>query len=81
MAYKFSEGQRVKVMEDAHLEDGVEQYRGREGVVDHIVDSGPDLTFYCVAFSGGWDRGYIRGEALVAVDEEVPRASGSTTVS
>ena len=69
MAYKFSEGQQVRVLEDAHLENGVEQYRGRTGTVDHIVDSGPDLTFYCVAFSGKWDRGYIREEAMEAVDE------------
>ncbi len=72
MAYRFSEGQRVKVTADARLEDGVEQYRGRAGTVDHIVDSGPDLTFYCVAFGGEWDRGYIRQEALEAVDGAEP---------
>ena len=70
MAHRFSEGQRVKVMEDAHLENGVEQYRGRTGVVDHIVQSTPELIFYSVAFSGSWDRGYIREEALAANDEE-----------
>ena len=72
MPNKFSEGQQVKVLEDAQLEDSVEQYRGRAGVVDHIVDSGPDLTFYCVAFRGEWDRGYIRETALEALDEEGP---------
>ncbi len=70
MAHKFSEGQRVKVSEDAHLEDSVEQYRGRTGVVDHIVESTPELVFYSVAFGGSWDRGYIRQEALEAVVEE-----------
>ena len=78
MAYRFSEGQRVKVLEDAHLEDGVEQYRGCTGTVDHIVESTPELIFYSVAFSGSWDRGYIHEEALEAVDEEAPRASGSS---
>ena len=70
MAHRFSEGQQVKVLEDAQLEDGVEQYRGRAGVVDHIVESTPELIFYSVAFSGSWDRGYIREEALDAVDDE-----------
>ena len=70
MGYKFSEGQWVRVLEEAQLEDGVEQYRGRTGTVDHIVDSSPDLTFYCVTFSGEWDKGYIREEALEAVDEQ-----------
>ena len=70
MAYRFSEGQRVKVMEDAQLEDSVEQYRGRTGTVDHIVESTPALIFYSVAFGGSWDRGYIREEALEALDEE-----------
>lgn len=65
MAHRFSEGQRVKVLEDAHLENGVEQYRGSTGVVDHIVESTPELIFYNVAFSSSWDRGYIREEALV----------------
>ena len=69
MAHRFSEYQRVTVMEDAHLEDGVEQYRGRTGTVDHIVDSGPDLTFYRVAFSGKWDRGYIPEVFLGLVEE------------
>ena len=64
MACRFSEGQRVKVLEDAHLENGAEQYRGRTGVVDHIAESTPDLIFYSVAFIGSWDRGYIREEAL-----------------
>ena len=73
MAYRFSEGQRVKVTADARLEDGVEQYRGRAGTVDHIVDSGPDLTFYCVAFRGEWDRGYILEAALgLAVEDTGP---------
>ena len=57
MAHKFSEGQEVRVREDAHLEDGVKQYRGRTGTIDHVVDSSPELTFYCVAFSGEWDKG------------------------
>ena len=70
MAYRFSEGQRVKVLEDAHLEDGVEQYRGRTGTVDHIAESSPEVIFYNVAFRGSWDSGYIREEALEAVDEE-----------
>ena len=70
MAHRFSEGQRVKVLEDAQLEDSVEQYRGRAGVVDHIVESTPELVFYSVAFGGSWDRGYIREEALESVDEE-----------
>ena len=70
MAHRFSEGQRVKVLEDAHLENGVEQYRGRAGTVDHIVESTPELIFYNVAFSGSWDRGYVREEALEAVVEE-----------
>ena len=70
MAYRFSEGQRVKVLEGAHLENGVEQYRGRAGTVDHIVESTPQLIFYSVAFGGSWDRGYIREEALEAVDEK-----------
>ena len=73
MAHKFSEGQQVKVLEDAYLEDSVEQYRGRAGVVDHIVDSGPGLRFYCVAFRGEWDRGYIREAALaLAVEDTGP---------
>ena len=63
----------MKVLEDAYLEDSVERYRGRVGVVDHIVDSGPDLTFYCVAFRGKWDRGYIREEAPeLAVEDTGP---------
>ena len=70
MAHRFSEGQRVKVLDDAHLEDSVEQYRGRTGTVDHIVESTPELVFYSVAFGGSWDRGYIRQESLEAVDEE-----------
>ena len=70
MAHQFSAGQRVKVLENAHLEDGVEQYRGRTGTVDHIAESTPKLIFYNVAFGGSWDRGYIREEALEAVDEE-----------
>ena len=81
MAHRFSEGQRVKVLEDAHLEDSVEQYRGCTGTVDHIVESTPDLIFYSVAFRGSWDKGYIGEEALEAVDDEGPGASGSTTVS
>ena len=52
MNFRFSKGQRVKVLEDAHLENGVEQYRGRSGVVDHIAESTPDLIFYSVAFGG-----------------------------
>ena len=72
MAHKFSEGQQVKVLEDARLEDGVKQYRGRTGVVDHIVESTPEVIFYNVAFSGSWDRGYIPEEALEAVDGEGP---------
>ncbi len=48
MAHRFSEGQRVKVLEDAHLEDAVAQYRGRTGVVAHIVESTPELIFYNV---------------------------------
>ena len=70
MAHRFSEGQRAKVLEDTQLEDSVEQYRGRTGVVDHIVESTPELIFYSVAFGGSWDRGYTREEALVALDEE-----------
>ena len=70
MPHLFSEGQRVKVLEDGHLENGVEQYRGRTGTVDHIVDSGPDLTFYCVAFRGESDRGYIRESALALAVED-----------
>ncbi len=58
MAYRFSEGQLVR------RENGVEQYRGRTGTVDHVVESTPELVFYSVAFSGSWDRGYIREEAL-----------------
>ena len=68
MTHKFSEGQRVKVLEDAHLENGVERYRGCTGVVDHIVESTPELIFYSPAFSGSWDRGYIPEEAPEAVD-------------
>ena len=69
MTHRFSEGQRVKVLEDAHLENGVERYRGCTGVVDHIVESTPELIFYSVAFSGSWDRGYIREEFLDLVEE------------
>ena len=72
MAHQFSEGQRVKVLEDGQLDDGVKQYRGRIGTVDHIVESTPEVIFYNVAFSGSWDRGYIREEALEAIDEEGP---------
>ena len=72
MAHQFSEGQRVKVLEDGQLDDGVEQDRGQIGTVDHIVESAPDVIFYSVAFSGSWDRGYIREEALEAVDGEGP---------
>lgn len=77
MGHQFSEGQRVKVSADAQLEDGVEQHRGRTGTVDHIVDSGPDLTFYCVAFSGEWDKGYVRESALELVVEDDGPDSGS----
>ena len=62
-AHWFSKGHQVKFLEDAHLQNGVEQYRGRSGVVDHIAESTPDLIFYSVAFSGSWDRGYIGEEA------------------
>ena len=72
MAHRVLEGQRVKVLEDAHLEDSVEQYRGRAGVVDHVVESTPELIFYSVAFSGPWDRGYVREGALEAVEDERP---------
>ena len=64
MAHQFSEGQRVKVLEDGQLDDGVEQYRGCTGTVDHIVESAPEVIFYSVAFSGTWDRGYIEGSCL-----------------
>ena len=70
MAHQFLVGQRVKVLEDAHLENGVQQYRGCTGTVDHIAESAPELIFYSVAFSGSWDRGYIREGSLEAVDEE-----------
>ncbi len=60
----------MKVLEDGHLEDGVEHYRGCTGTVDHIVESTPELIFYGVAFSGSWDKGYIHQEALKAVHEE-----------
>ncbi len=66
MAHAFEAGQRVRVRDDAHLEDSVEQYRGRTGEVDHIVESTPELIFYSVAFSGTWDRGYIEGSCLEA---------------
>ena len=72
MAHRFSEGQQVKVLEDGQLDDGVKQYRGLIGTVDHIVESAPEVIFYSVAFSGSWDRGYIREEALEAVDGEGP---------
>ncbi len=52
MAYRFSEGDRVKVLEDADLEDGVEQCRGRTGTVDHIAGSTPELIHYDIG-SGG----------------------------
>ena len=59
----------MNVLEDAHLENGAEENRGQTGVVDHIAESTPDMIFYSVAFSGSWDRGYIREDALEAVDE------------
>ena len=77
MAYRFSEGQRVKVLEDAHLEDGVEQYGGRTGVIDHIAEATPELIFYSVAFSGSWDRGYIREDFLELVEECQPDFDGT----
>lgn len=73
MAHQFSEGQRVKVLEDGQLDDGVKQYRGRIGTVDHIVESTPKVIFYSVAFSGSWERGYIREEALEAVGGDPSR--------
>ena len=78
MAYQFSEGQRVKVLEDAHLEDSVEQYRGCTGVVDHIADSTAELVFYSVAFNGTWDRGYIEGSCLEAVGDTGEEISETT---
>jgi ribosomal protein L21E len=56
MAHQFTEGQRVTVLEDGQLGAGVNQYRGRTGTVDHIVESAPDVIFYNVAFGGSWDR-------------------------
>ena len=72
MASRFSEGQRVEVLEDAHLEDSVEQYRGCGGTVDHIVVSTPELIFYNVAFSGSWDRATSARRPLEAAEEEGP---------
>lgn len=70
MAHHFLIGQRVRVLEDGQLEDSVKQYRGRTGTIDHVVDSSPELTFYFVAFSGEWDRGYIRESALEPIVED-----------
>ncbi len=81
MARQFAEGQRVKVLEDAHLENGVEQYRGLVGVVDHIVESTPELVFYSVAFRGSWDRGYIREEFLGLVEECLSDSQSGTETS
>ena len=63
MAHRFQVGEQVSVREDAQLSDGVERYRGRSGVIDHIAESG-ELVFYCVEFGGKWDSGYIEGAAL-----------------
>ena len=67
MAREFEVGQRVRVRDDAELNDGTEARRGRIGVVDHVAESG-GLVFYCVAFGGQWDSGYIREEDLEATD-------------
>jgi hypothetical protein len=48
MAHHFSEGQRVTVLEDGQLDDGVNQYRGRIGTGDHVVESAPGVIFYNV---------------------------------
>ena len=48
----------------------MKQYRGRTGTIDHVVDSSPELTFYCVAFSGEWDKGYIRESDLELLAED-----------
>ena len=29
------------------------------GTIDYVVESSPELTFYCVAVSGEWDKGYF----------------------
>ena len=76
-ALKFSEGQEVRVRGDGHLEDGVKQYRGRNGTIDHVVVSPPELTFYCVTFSGEWDKGHIRESALEPVVEDNGPCPGS----
>ena len=47
--------------------DNLRMARSSIGTIDHIVDSSPELTLYCVAFSGEWDKGYIRESALELV--------------
>ena len=70
MAHKFSEGREVRVRVDGHLEDGVRQYRGRKGTIDHVVGPPPELTFYCVAFSRECDRGHSRESAFEPIVED-----------
>ena len=67
MTRQFEFWQRVRVRDDAELNDGTAAYRGRVGVVDHIVESW-SIVFYCVAFGGQWDSGYIREDDLEAAD-------------
>lgn len=48
----------------------MKQYRGRNGTIDGVVVSPPELTFYCVTFSGEWDKGRIRESALEPILED-----------
>ena len=64
MAHKFSEGQRVRVRQDAELQNGVKLYRGRTGTVREAVRSSPEMVFYDVEFGESWDRRYLREDAL-----------------
>ena len=57
------------------------QYRGRAGTIDHVVDSSPELTFCCVAFSGEWDKGYIRESALELIVEDKRTISGFAVIT
>jgi len=64
MGRKFLEGERVRVREDAELQNGVKPYRGRVGTVREAVKSSPDMVFYDVEFGGSWDRRYLREDTL-----------------
>ena len=70
MAHKFSEGERVRVREDAELQNGVKPYRGRTGTVREEVESSAEMVFYDVEFGGSWDRRYVREDALELVEGE-----------